>query len=178
MREVVPGNPCVLRGKRKSTSAPRFTISRTKSALESRPAPFGGAPSLRSFESGLRTPGIKWRAVNPVRTSLGSAPASTSAIASSKWPFRTAICKGHRAGGPPLNFQPSAGRIIAFTSTPASINARTTSRWPSRTESKNGVNPESSRAFTPAPASIRARTTSTWPSAAAHIKAVWFRRSR
>ena len=54
-----------------------------------------------SLESGFRTPAIMWSGVNPVRTSFGSAPASISAIASSKWPFCTASIKrtGARSSG-------------------------------------------------------------------------------
>src|SRR5262244_2530211 len=80
--------------RRKLTFAPRFTISRTNSRLVRRPAPAGGAGSLLSLESGFRTQLIVWSAVNPDRTSLGSAPASTSAIASSKCPFCTASSNG------------------------------------------------------------------------------------
>ena len=54
-----------------------------------------------SLESGLRTQLIVWSGVYPVCTSFGLAPASTSAIASSKWPFCTASSIGlvPRAGG-------------------------------------------------------------------------------
>ena len=54
--EDVAGTFGVPFGRRKLTFAPRFTISRTKSALDSLPDPVGGAGSLPSLESGFRTP--------------------------------------------------------------------------------------------------------------------------
>src|SRR5262245_35659523 len=94
MLDDVLGCLGALFGRRKLTFAPRLTISRTKSALERRPDPAGGAGSLMSLESGFRTPAIMWSGVNPVRTSFGSAPASINAIATSKWPFCTASIRG------------------------------------------------------------------------------------
>ena len=58
------------------------------------PVPVGDAGSLLSLESGLRTQAMVWSGVNPFRTSFGLAPASTRAIASSKWPFITASING------------------------------------------------------------------------------------
>ena len=90
--------------------------------------------------------------MNPVCTSFGSAPASTSAIASSKWPFCTASSNGVVPLPAGLDELLSTGPSGAFsrrcsgslTLIPASRNARTTSMCPSRTAKKNGVNPESS----------------------------------
>src|SRR5256886_3157197 len=99
-REDVFGTFGVPLGRRRLTSAPRFTISRTNSRLVKRPDPIG-AGSLPSLESGLRTQVSVWSGVNPERRSFGSAPRSTSAIASSKWPFCTASSNGlvSRAAG-------------------------------------------------------------------------------
>ena len=128
-----------------------------------------------------------WSGVNPVRTSFGSAPASISAIASSKRPFCTASVKGLATGPLAANgrsSRPTSRRCARWTLHhrlhigARSESARTVSRWPSRTAKNNAVKPESSVASLSAPASISVRTTAACPSAAAHIKAVWPSRSR
>src|SRR5262249_59479301 len=104
---------------------------RTNARLGRRPVPAAGAGSLLSVESGLRTQLIVWSAVNPDRTSLGSAPASTSAIASSKCPFCTASSNALVPLSTGLIYEPAvdlgalSGRdTVALTSIPAARNAR------------------------------------------------------
>ena len=165
--------------KRQFTSAPSATSVRTKSRLLTFPDPTG-AGSPRSLSSGLRTQLMVCSGVNPVRSSFTSAPAFTSSIASSKWPFLTAMSNGLMPSSIGWNVALLAPRFptfflasrSAFTSTPASSRLSATSMWPARTAKNIEVNPDPSVACASAPASMRALTTDGCPSAAAHMSAV------
>jgi hypothetical protein len=116
---------------------------------------------------------MAWSAVYSAASEFGSAPASKSCLANSKWAFSIAKRSG-------VNFKLSRpnleGCFVCMTpliSHPASSSSRTTSLRPSRTAKKSAVHPEDSSTSILAPAAISASTTPAWPSAEAHMRAVW-----